>query len=120
VCEKLSLVGDQIVEADTDAGDGRAVVIDHGETESDCEKKAREIVELECVLPTGCRQRGLDPVPGNQDGGEQSKQVLAHGIEEAEVLCQKTVDRLIHELQEIGLHWARLLRRSIGLANYGM
>src|ERR1700677_1892405 len=38
VCKKLRFVGDQVVEADADARDGIAVVIDHGETEGDGEK----------------------------------------------------------------------------------
>ena len=62
-------------------------------------------------LPLAAERADLIPYQAIKNGGEHAKQVLAHGIEEAEVLRQEIVDRLIHELQEIGLHCARLLRR---------
>ena len=50
------------------------------------------------------RERGLGAVPGNQDGRKHAEQMLAHGIEEAEILGKQIVDGLEDELQKIGLH----------------
>ena len=39
-------------------------------------------------------------------------EVLAHGVEETEVLGKQVVDRLEDELKKVGLHGRRLLRRK--------
>src|SRR5579884_355921 len=92
------------MEAAADTGDWSVVIIDHGEAKGDGEKQAGEVVEVEGRLPSGCRQCGLGAIPRHENGGEHAEEVLAHGVEEAEVLRQKVVDRLIQELEEIGLH----------------
>src|SRR5579864_1499244 len=103
-----------------DAGNRSAVVVDHCEAKTDGEEKAGKVVEVERVL-AGCgRERGLNAVPSNQDGGEGTEQVSPHRVEEAKILCEQVVDRLRDKLQEIGLH-GQLLRRGDALvAAYGM
>src|SRR5271170_7876449 len=44
-------------------------------------------------------------------GNERTKQMLAHGVEEAEVLGEQGVDGLEDVLQIVGLHCRQLLRR---------
>jgi hypothetical protein len=103
VSKKLRLVGDEIVEADSDARDRVAVVIHHGKAEADGEKQARKIVELERMLATGGGKGRFDSKPDNKDRGESSEEVLAHSVEEAEILGEQIVDRLKDELQEVWL-----------------
>src|SRR5208282_4351972 len=45
--EKLCFIRDEVMEADADAGDGRAVIIDHREAKADGQKQARKMIELE-------------------------------------------------------------------------
>ena len=59
----------------------------------------------------GGGESGLDAVPGDENGGERTKQILAHGVEEAEVLGEQGVDGLEDVLQIVGLHCRQLLRR---------
>src|SRR6266436_5241243 len=75
---------------------------------------------MEGVLAAGGRQSRLDPIPGHQDGGEHAEEVLAHGVEEAEVLRQQVVDRLKDELQKVGLHGQLLRRCRLAPDGYGM
>ena len=49
-------------------------------------------------------ERHLHSVPGDKDGGEHAKEILAHGVEEAEILREHVVDGLIDELQKVSLH----------------
>src|SRR3984885_1289097 len=101
--QKLRLVGDEVVETDSDAGDGRAVVIDHREAKADGEKQTRKMVELEGRPAARGGESGLDSEPSDKDCGERSEKILAHRVEEAEVLGEQIVDRLKDVLQEIGL-----------------
>src|SRR6202040_1345295 len=88
----------------------------------DGEQQAREVVEVEWAPAARGGQRGLDPVPGDEDGGEGTKQVLAHSVEEADVVGEQLADGLKDELEVIGLHggngsfgvWVRTKR------DYGM
>src|ERR1700735_2652037 len=109
--QKLRLVGHEIVEARADAWKGSAVVVDHREAKTDGEQQARKMIELERRPSAGRGERGLDSNPSNQNGGERAEQVLAHGVEEAEVLGEQVVDRLKDVLEEIGLHCRQLPRR---------
>src|SRR5260370_24413485 len=59
---------------------------------------------MEVVLAARGGERGLRAVPSHKNGCEHAEEVLSHGVEEAEVLCQKIVDRLIQELEKVGLH----------------
>src|SRR5580700_6975636 len=93
-----------------------AVVVDHGKTEADGEKEAREVVEMERVLASRCGKRRLDAVPSDEDRGERAEKVLPHGVEEAEILREQVVDRLKDELEKIRLHG---LGSSKGVS-YGM
>src|SRR6202022_433621 len=102
--QELRLVGDEVMEAGTDTGNRRAVVIDHSESKGDGQKQTREIVKMEGVLAARGGERGLRAVPSHKNGCEHAEEVLSHGVEEAEVLCQKIVDRLIQELEKVGLH----------------
>src|SRR6266478_6621010 len=58
------------------------------------------------MSPTGCRESGLHPIPGNEDGREHAEDVLTHRVEEAEILRKQVIDRLIDELQKVSLHRA--------------
>ena len=101
------------VEARADAGDGGAVVVDHGEAEADGEQQAGEVVEVEGVLAAGGGESGFDAIPGHEDRGEHAEQVLAHGVEEAEVLGEQIVDGLKDELRGNRFCMDRLLRRWV-------
>src|SRR5580692_2344517 len=113
--EKLGFVGDEVVEAYSDAGDGGAVVIDHREAKADGQKQARKMIELEGRPAAGGCERGLDSKPSHENRGERTEKILAHGVEEAEVLGEQIVDRLKDVLEEIGLHCRQLLRRRASL-----
>src|ERR1700694_2143664 len=93
------------MKAGSHAGNGTAVVIDHGEAKTDGEQQAREVVELERMLAAGGREGRPDAVPSDEDGREAPAQVLAHGVKQAEVLREQVVDRLKDVLQEVSLHW---------------
>ncbi len=56
-----------------------------------------------CAAASG-GESGFHSEPNHQDCGEGAEQVLAHCVEEAEVLREQIVDRLKDELQEVGLH----------------
>ena len=64
------------------------------------------------VPAAGGGESGLDSIPDDEDRGERTKQILAHGVEEAEVLGEQGVDGLEDVLQIVGLHCRQLLRRS--------
>jgi hypothetical protein len=98
------------VKARSDAWDWIAVIVDHGEAEADGEEQAGKIIEVERIFPTRGGQSGFDPVPNDEDGGKRAKQVLAHGVEETEVLGKQSVDGLKDVLQIVGLHCRQLLR----------
>src|SRR6266478_2760603 len=102
--QKLCFVGDEVVEAGSYAGNRRAVVVDHGEAKTDGEEETREVVELKGLLAACGGQSRLYAVPDDEDGCEHTKKVLAHGVEEAEVLREQVVDRLKDVLQEVSLH----------------
>ena len=83
-------------------GIGCAVVVDHREAEADGEEQARRSCRNGRCLAAGGGECGFDAVPDDEDGGEHAEEVLAHGVEEAEVLREQVVDGLKDELQEIG------------------
>jgi hypothetical protein len=56
------------------------------------------------VVATGRGQGKLDPKPNDQDGGERTIEILAHHIEEAEILREQVIDRLEDELEIIHSH----------------
>src|SRR5258708_19304973 len=64
------------------------------------------------MLAAGGGESGFDSVPRDEDRGERAKQVLAHSVEETEVLGEQGVDGLEDVLQIVGLHCRQLLRRS--------
>src|ERR1700722_3038164 len=69
------------------------------------------MIELEGRPAARGSESGLDSEPSDKDCGERSEKILAHRVEEAEVLGEQIVDRLKDVLQEIGLHCRQLLRR---------
>ena len=69
------------------------------------------MIELERRPAAGGGKRRLDSKPSHEDGGERAEKILAHGVEEAEVLGEQIVDRLKDVLEEIGLHCRQLPRR---------
>src|SRR5437899_3153059 len=84
--QKLRFVGDEFVKAGSHTWNGRAVVVDHSESETDGEEEASEIVELKGLLATCGGQGRLYPVPDDEDRGEHAEEVLSHSVEEAEIL----------------------------------
>src|SRR5258708_23749812 len=92
------------MEAGSHAGNGSAVGSDHGEGKTDGEEQAREVVEVKGMLAASGGEGRLYAVPGDENGREHSEEVLAHGVEEAEILREQVVDRLKDELQEVSLH----------------
>src|ERR1700674_5685648 len=92
------------MKARADAGIGSAVVIHHGETEAEGEQEAREVIELERTSSAGGGKCRLNAVPHNQDGGEHAEQVLAHSVEEAEVVGEQLADSLEDKLKIVGVH----------------
>ena len=109
--QKLGLVGDEVVEAGSNARNGRVVVVDHREAEADGQQQARKIIEMERMLAAGGGKSGFDSVPSDKNGSERTKQILAHSVEETEVLGKQGVDGLEDKLQIVGLHCRQLLRR---------
>src|SRR5208282_1933715 len=101
---------------DPDSGNGCAVVIDHPETKADGQKQTRKMIKLESRSATGRGKGGLDSEPSNENRGKRAEEILAHGVEEAEVLGEQAVDRLKDVLQEIGLHCRQLLRRRASIS----
>src|SRR5580658_3677345 len=74
------------------------------------------MVELEGKPAARRGESGLDSEPSDKDCGERSEKILAHRVEEAEVLGEQIVDRLKDVLQEIGLHCRQLLRRRASVS----
>ena len=107
--QKLGLVGDEVVEADSNSGNRRVVVVDHREAKADGQQQARKIIEMERMLAAGGGESGFDSVPRDEDRGERTKHILAHGVEEAEVLGKQGGDGLEDVLQIVGLHCRQLL-----------
>src|ERR1700733_4022325 len=52
--EKLRFIGDEVVKAGANAGDGGAVVVDHRESEADGEEQGGEVVEVKGLSAAGC------------------------------------------------------------------
>jgi hypothetical protein len=102
--QELLFIRDEIVKACPHSGDRIAVVIDHRKPKADCEEKTREVLKVEAASATGGGKRGLDAKPSDENGREYPKQILAHRVEEAEVLREQIVDGLKNELQIVGLH----------------
>ncbi|HEV2224546.1 MAG TPA: hypothetical protein VGR84_16255 [Candidatus Acidoferrales bacterium] len=71
------------MEARADAGNWRAVIVDHPEPKTDGQEEGREVVEVKEVFAAGGGERGLHAVPDDQNRGEHPKKVLAHRVEEA-------------------------------------
>jgi hypothetical protein len=51
------------------------------------------------VMAAGGGQGTLNPKPHDQDGGERAIEILAHRVEEAEILGEQVVDGLEDELE---------------------
>src|SRR6202050_544156 len=73
--EKLGFIGDEVVETDSNAGDGRAVVIDHREAQADGQKQARKMIELEGRSAAGGGKSRLDSEPSHENRGERPEKV---------------------------------------------
>jgi hypothetical protein len=58
----------------------------------------------------------VERVPSHEDGGERTKEILAHSVEEAEVLGKQGVDGLEDVLKIVGLHCRQLLRRRASIS----
>jgi hypothetical protein len=89
------------VEARSDARNWRAVIIHHSKAEADRKKQSCQIVEVKVVMTAGGGQRELDSEPDDQDCCEGTIEVLAHRVEEAEILREQVVDGLEDELEVI-------------------
>src|ERR1700674_584990 len=63
------------------------------------------------MLAAGGGKGGFDSVPSHEDRGEHAVKILAHSVEETEVLGEQGVDGLEDVLQIVGLHCRQLLRR---------
>src|SRR5256885_8953138 len=50
------------------------------------QQQACEIVELERVLAAGGRESGFHSIPNDENRGEGTEEILAHSVEETEVL----------------------------------
>ena len=72
------------------------------------------------VLAAGGGEGRFHSVPDDQDGGERAEEILAHRVEEAEILREQIVDGLKDELQEIGLHGSAPSTLGFTSAAYGM
>ena len=55
------------------------------------------------VFAASCGKSGFHSKPNHENCGEGTKEVLAHSVEEAEILREQIVDRLKDELQEVWL-----------------
>jgi hypothetical protein len=55
------------------------------------------------MFPASSGKSGFHSEPNNQNCGEGAVEVLAHSVEEAEILREQIVDRLKDELQEVWL-----------------
>jgi hypothetical protein len=83
-----------------ETGDGRIVVIHHGEPEADNEDQCDEVREVESALLPG-RERCLDAVPDNENSSEGAEQTLPHAIEDSQVLLHERIDSLKHGIEEV-------------------
>src|SRR5208283_3191455 len=86
-------------------------VVDHREAKADGQQQTREIVEMERTFAACRSEGGFDTEPDYEGSGERTKQILAHSVEETEVLGKQGVDGLEDVLQIVGLHCRQLLRR---------
>src|SRR2546422_6779496 len=50
----------------------------------------RSIVELERVLAAGGRESGFHSIPNDENRGEGTEEILAHSVEETEVLGERS------------------------------
>ena len=97
------LVGDQVNEADAEAGNGVGVVVNHRVAESDGDEEAREFIERE-GRPAACGGEGpLDSKPGDQDDGKAAEQVQANVLEHGGVAGHHLGEVLKERLH--GCHW---------------
>jgi hypothetical protein len=103
VGKELRFIGDEIVKAGANARDGIAVVVHHPKSETDGQEQAGEVIEVEGTFAARCGKGGFHAIPGDENGGEGPEEVLAHSVEEAEILREQIVDRLKDELQEVWL-----------------
>ncbi len=62
------------------------------------------MIEMKRTAATSGGESGLRAVPDDKNSREHAEQVLAHGVEEVEVLREQAVDGLKDVLQEIVLH----------------
>jgi type IV secretion system protein TrbI len=114
--QELGLVCNEVMKAGPDAGYRGAVVTDHRKTEADGQQQARKVIEFERMPAARGRKSRFDSVPSHKDRRERPEEILAHSVEEAEVLGEQGVDRLKDILEEIGLHGRQLPRRWASFA----
>src|ERR1700690_628498 len=88
------------------AGDWIAVVVDHRKSKTDGQQKTGEVLKVEAASATGGGERGLHAEPDDENGREHAEKVLAHRVEEAEILRQQVGDGLKNELEIVCLHRA--------------
>src|SRR5712692_9663048 len=104
-----ALIHDEVVKADTDSGDGLAIVGDHSEAEGDGHQQTGEPLKMKARhgASSGCRESALHAVPADENDGEGAEHVPAHGFEKSGVLG--------HELRQIRkevIHAARWHRST--------
>src|SRR5438270_4364815 len=99
VGQKLGLVGDQVMETGSYAGNRVAVVVGHSKAKADGQKKRGKTIELKKGFAAGRGESGLHAMPNHKNRGEGTEQVLSHGIEESEILGEQVVDGPKDELE---------------------
>src|SRR5256884_6465224 len=52
----------------------------------------RSVIEVEGTFAARCGKGGFHSIPGDENGGEGPEEVLAHSVEEAEILREQ-IDR---------------------------
>src|ERR1700730_3920858 len=86
-----SLVDDQVIETDAEAGDRLAVVGDHGKAKGDRDEQTGQLVKVKDGHGTAaCRRQGaLNAVPTDENHGKVSKHLSAHSLKNIGVLRHK-------------------------------
>src|SRR5207237_9521655 len=75
VGQKLGLVGDQVMETGSYAGNRVAVVVGHSKAKADGQKKRGKAIELKKGFAAGRGQSGLHSMPNHKNRGEGTEQV---------------------------------------------
>src|ERR1700730_7979261 len=83
------------------ARDRCVVIVHHGETKADHQNESHEVGEVESAAMLSGSKRCLDPAPDNQNCGPSPEKVLAHSIENPNVLLNERIDCSKGRIEEI-------------------